>query len=116
VNSDSACGRCVYSSQVASNWFDLSNADEDGVHGSEDVKGRLFGGESARSKRFDLLRDHVGLVPEARTMGPTKGRFSTTHSAVTVDLPNNSTYKAKIFTPTFGRPTTEESFEGDLRF
>jgi len=87
-----------------------------GVHESKDVKGHLFGGESAKSKRFDLLRDHVGLVHEARTTGPTKGRFSRTHSAVTVNLPYNSAYEEKIFTPTFGRPTIEERFEGDLSF
>ena len=102
--------------QVTPNWFDLSNAEEDGVHESDDVKGHLLGGESAKSKCFDLLCDHVGLVHEARTTGPTKGRFSTTHPTMTVNLPYNSTYEAKIFTPTFGRPTIVECFEGDLRF
>src|SRR5579863_4802147 len=48
--------------QVAPNWFYLSDAKEDWVHESEDVKGHLLGGESANSVRFDLLRDHVGLV------------------------------------------------------
>ncbi len=59
--------------QVAPNWFDLSNAEEDWVHESEDVKGHLLGGESAKFVRFDPLRDHVGLVHGARTTGPTKG-------------------------------------------
>jgi hypothetical protein len=84
----------------------LSNAEEDWVHESEDVRGHLLGGESAKSVRFDLLRDHVGLVYETRT----------THPAVTVNLPYYNAYEAKMFTPTFGRPTIEERFEGDLRF
>jgi hypothetical protein len=32
------------------------------------------------------------------------------------DSPNDSSYKAKIFAPTLGRPAVEKGLEGDLRF
>src|SRR6266581_2435820 len=59
--------------QATPDWYNLSNAKEDWVHESEDVRGHLLGGESTKSVRFDLLRDHVGLVHETHTTSPTKG-------------------------------------------
>src|SRR6266850_228520 len=58
--------------QVAPNWFDLSNAEQDRVHESEDIEGHLLGRECANSVHFNLLSDHVGLVHETCTTGPAK--------------------------------------------
>jgi hypothetical protein len=48
-------------------------------------------------------------------MSPAKRWFRITNLASDNKLTNNSAYKAKMFTPAFGRPVVEGHFKGHFR-
>lgn len=78
INADSAghlseIGDAVEATtQVTPDWFDLSNAEQNRVHKSEDIESHLLGRECANALHFDFLSNHVGLVHETGATGPAK--------------------------------------------